>query len=322
MERYTPVESMSLPSQSISKTAFQSSNSAFDSGSVNHPISVAKVTHNTNIENKLPIVMIHGGFHTGRAYLDTPDGREGWAQLFARRGHQVFVPDWPAHGNSPGVEKIAELGSLDVARSLAELVHTVGKCILLAHSAGGPLAWWLAESLPDQVTAIVGIAPGPPANMLPDLSADPAAIKALRNDVQAGCPVYSAQGSAVAVDPEFIQEFWANSPRFPSAHFDAYAATIVPESPRILNERFNIGGVGLKLIAPKRVGQRPILVVTGELDLRHPRQVDSALADFLQADFFWLPDKGIHGNGHMLMIEDNSHEIATLLMQWLASKGF
>ena len=34
-----------------------------------------------------PIVMIHGGSQTGTNFTGTPDGREGWAQYFVRRGH-------------------------------------------------------------------------------------------------------------------------------------------------------------------------------------------------------------------------------------------
>jgi hypothetical protein len=35
----------------------------------------------------------------------------------------------------------------------------------------------------------------------------------------------------------------------------------------------------------------------------------------------WLPARGISGNGHMLMIEDNSDELAAMIMNWLDSKG-
>src|ERR1041384_497292 len=35
-----------------------------------------------------PIVMIHGGSQTGTNFTGTPDGREGWAQYFIRRGHR------------------------------------------------------------------------------------------------------------------------------------------------------------------------------------------------------------------------------------------
>lgn len=290
-------------------------------GNSSHPISAMVVSCDEELSRKLPVVMIHGGFHTGSAYLQTPDDRAGWAHQFAKRGHKVIVPDWPAHGRSPGLATIEKLGTLDVARSLGALLQSVGKCILVAHSAGGPLAWWLAEQHPDLVVAILGIAPGPPANMLRELPDDPIAVHQLRLDPQAGCPVYSSQDCAVTVDVPFVKAFWANSMRFPMAHLDAYVATIVPESPRILNERFNIGGAGLRLRSPELVAQRHILIVTGDRDLRHPKQTDAALAEYLNAEFIWLPDRGITGNGHMLMIEDNSHDIADLLMQWLTKKG-
>jgi len=294
---------------------------SFMSGSASHPVSVVELTPATPDVSKLPIVLLHGGFHTGQAYLGTPDGRLGWAQLLAQRGHRVLVPDWPGHGRSPGLEHLAQLRTLDVAQSLRELLRGVGPAIVLAHSAAGPLAWWLAENQPAQVAAILGIAPGSPANLLPALPDDAAAIQALRLDVAAGCPIYSAPGQAVTVDVQFIRDFWANGPRFPQAYIRAYADTVVPESPLILNERFNIGGVGLRVASPAAVGQRPILIVTGEQDQRHPKSVDGALAAYLGAEFLWLPDVGIHGNGHMLMIEDNSHEIAALLLQWLQNKG-
>lgn len=72
---------------------------------------------------------------------------------------------------------------------------------------------------------------------------------------------------------------------------------------------------------PERLKDLPILVITGELDPRHPPEVDGALAQFLGADFIWLPDLGIRGNGHMLMIEDNHMEIASHIGDWLGRKG-
>jgi pimeloyl-ACP methyl ester carboxylesterase len=40
-----------------------------------------------------PIVMVHGGTMSGTNYTGTPDGREGWAQYFVRRGYAVYVVD-------------------------------------------------------------------------------------------------------------------------------------------------------------------------------------------------------------------------------------
>lgn len=46
-------------------------------------------------EGKPPLIMIPGMGLTSYLYLSTPDGREGWAQIFARAGHAVYVLDEP-----------------------------------------------------------------------------------------------------------------------------------------------------------------------------------------------------------------------------------
>src|SRR5207342_1986580 len=46
------------------------------------------------------IVMVHGSGHTGATYETTPDGREGWATYFARKGFPVYVVDHVGRGRS------------------------------------------------------------------------------------------------------------------------------------------------------------------------------------------------------------------------------
>jgi pimeloyl-ACP methyl ester carboxylesterase len=273
------------------------------------------------VDGRLPIIFLHGGFHTGAGYLTTPDGRPGWARYFVERGHDVYVPDWPGHGRSPASADFSRLSMREIAQSLAVLADEIGPCIIVAHSAGGPLAWWIADTHPDAVGAIVGIAPGPPSNIQRPLPDDPKLIEALRFDESVGCPVYSPPDKPVFVDIEFIRNFWANTSRFPEAAIDAYAKSIVPESAAVLNERFNIGGKGLYISGPNVVAARPILVVTGDSDPRHPRTTDAAVADYFNAKHAWLPEHGLHGKGHMLMLEDNSEEIACLVSDWLADQG-
>jgi pimeloyl-ACP methyl ester carboxylesterase len=48
-----------------------------------------------------PVVMVHGGTMSGTNYTGTPDGREGWAQDFARAGYAVYVVDQVGKGRSP-----------------------------------------------------------------------------------------------------------------------------------------------------------------------------------------------------------------------------
>jgi len=291
--------------------------SCFYSGSQDHPVYVDHIPPAPRNAQKFPIVMVHGGGHTGSCYLATPDGRPGWASVFAAQGYDVFVPDWPGHGRSPMNADFARLGTQEIATSLLALLEHIGPAILMVHSASGPMAWWMTEQRPDLVLAVIGIAPGGPANLLPDLPADPEKILALRNDEQAGCPVYSKEDKPLWFNAAFAADFWANAPRFPKAAFSNYIRSIVPESARVLNERFNIGGKGLKIRDPKNLAQHKILIMTGDHDRRHPRNVDETTANYIGADFLWLPVLGIEGNGHMLMIEDNSDQIAALIMEWL-----
>ena len=287
------------------------------SGTAEHPV-FADVLAAEGASGKQPIVMVHGAFHNGTSYLATPDGREGWAVFFSRRGHDVYVMDWPGHGRSPTTSDFLDLSMADVGRSLGALLQEIGPAIVFAHSAGGPIAWWVAENYPSHVLAVVGLSPGSPANLVPVLPVVPAQVS--EGDA-AGHPIYAPTDRSAFVDRVFMQEFWANSVRFPHGAFETYARSIGHESPRILNERFNIGGSGLHLQHPEQLDGLPMLVFTGDNDPRHPREVDGALAQFLGADFIWLPDIGITGNGHMLMIEDNHEQLAGRISGWLAQKG-
>lgn len=268
-----------------------------------------------------PLVMVHGGCHTGSCYLETPDGREGWAHIFSRSGYDAYVVDWPGRGGSPAREDLATVSTKDIASAILELVRSVGPAVLMAHSASGPMAWWIAEQAPDKVAAIVGVAPGAPANILRVLPDDPQAVGKLRNDESLGCPVMLPEDRPVVVDQAFIESYWANAPRFPREHLDTYSRTIVPESARLFNERFNIGGRGLRIEDPANIEAIPSLVLTGDHDPRHPLEVDKATADYVGADFIWLPNLGISGNGHMPMIEDNSAEVAAVIIGWLDKHG-
>ena len=54
----------------------------------------------TKKTHPFPIVMVHGGSQTGTNFTGTPDGREGWAQYFLRRGFAVYVVDQVARGRA------------------------------------------------------------------------------------------------------------------------------------------------------------------------------------------------------------------------------
>ena len=53
-----------------------------------------------NGKNTIPIVLMPGGSLIGAHFHTTPDGREGWATYFLRRGFPVYVIDPPGRGRA------------------------------------------------------------------------------------------------------------------------------------------------------------------------------------------------------------------------------
>src|SRR6266699_2598288 len=53
-----------------------------------------------NRKGKVPLLMWHGGGLTGVTYETTPDGREGWLNLFIRHGWDVYVSDAVERGRA------------------------------------------------------------------------------------------------------------------------------------------------------------------------------------------------------------------------------
>jgi pimeloyl-ACP methyl ester carboxylesterase len=63
-----------------------------------------------------PLVMIHGGGGQGTDWLETPDGRDGWADYFVADGWDVYVVDRPGHGRSQSNPSCRD-GKVGVANS-------------------------------------------------------------------------------------------------------------------------------------------------------------------------------------------------------------
>jgi pimeloyl-ACP methyl ester carboxylesterase len=258
-----------------------------------------------NVPRKTPLLFVHGGSHTGACFVETPDGRSGWAQFAAARGRTSYVADWPGRGRTPAPEEFAAMSMQTVADAVVETLAEIGPAVLVTHSMGGVIGWRAAEMDPRNVAAIVAIAPGPPANLQP--VGEPAMA------------IPEAEPSRVT--RETALKMWANSERFPYAALDAYLAGLVPESPRAMNERNNLNGVGLRIAGPQALAGIPIVVITGDQDTRHPRDADERIAEYFAADFIWLADRGLTGHGHMMMLEHGHDVIAGIFLDWLDARG-
>ena len=48
----------------------------------------------------LPMVFLHGYGQSCMGWMTTPDGREGWSDMFLKKGHSVFLIDQPRRGEA------------------------------------------------------------------------------------------------------------------------------------------------------------------------------------------------------------------------------
>jgi len=90
-----------------------------------------------------PIVMVHGGSQTGTNFTGTPDGREGWAQYFVRRGYAVYVVDQVARGRS-AYWTPQPYGAVTPSRRIASASSRVATPSSAAPAASAALATWVA----------------------------------------------------------------------------------------------------------------------------------------------------------------------------------
>ena len=89
----------------------------------------------------------------------------------------------------------------------------------------------------------------------------------------------------------------------------------------MLYQRRNIRGSQLKIGDLSNYRGKRILVMTGTADADHPRKLDEGIVTWLnehgaKADFIYLGDRGITGNGHMVL-ENNSTALARQIMAWI-----
>lgn len=269
------------------------------------------------------IVMVSGGGHTASCYLATADGRPGWAHDFVQAGYPVLLVDWPGTGRSGYVASDGLTGEV-VCAGLAQAIATAGQpVVLLTHSMSGPYGWRLLDQIGDRITKLVAIAPGPPGNIQPrpDVvrkTADEVEIRSTTNYVM------DLKAPFVA-SPAFVRsKLIGKSTQFPQDQVERYAASLITIPPRLLQQRLNIDGSQLRVENFTHYAGKPVLLITGTDDVDHPRALDAGVVDWLRqsganGEHLYLADKGITGNGHMMMLERNSRDVAQLIVAWIGA---
>ncbi len=305
-----------------------------------------------------PIVMIHGGSQTGTNFTGTPDGREGWAQYFLRRGWPVYVVDtvgrgratgnaatygklsgpelrfaearfvapkrtmlWPQaarHTQFPGdarpgdpifdeffASQVSSIADFPTQQGLnaaagAALLDRIGPAVLLTHSQAGTFGWLIADRRPELVKGIVAVEPnGPPVH--------DAEFK--------GAPDWFGESAAFKDGGLCHLPLTYDPPLAPGERL-AVVCEREPQGPELMR-CWRQAEPARKLV--NLVGI-PVVVLQGEASYHAP--YDHCTSQWLaqagvENTFIRLADRGIHGNGHMMMIEANNTKIAAVIADWL-----
>jgi pimeloyl-ACP methyl ester carboxylesterase len=247
----------------------------------------------------LPIVLIHGGVHTGVCWTTTPDGGPGWAPYLAGIGWSVYVIDWPGVGRSGFAPDYLTMGPTPIVDALLALLECIGPAILIGHSIGGALSFKVADRMPERVRAIAALTPGPIANV-------PFPIPLKSPDA----PTYFGADEA--------RRFFITSERFPTEAAEQYLSSLVPMSPSIENSLGDRGRDDFRINRPETLSRIPILFLAADGDPLATNAVTDSMAKLFGVPHTLVGrDWGLPGFGHMLIIERGTLDIASRVSAWL-----
>ena len=186
--------------------------------------------------------------------------------------------------------------------ALLALLEKIGPAILLTHSQSGAFGWPVADARPDLVKAIVAVEPnGPPFYAVenvgePDWFRDAATLLNVWGIT--AVPLTYAPAAAKATDLAIVRDAKPDAPDLARCWLQQSPARRLPN-----------------------LTKTPILIVTSEAS--YHAAYDHCTVKYLQQagvqpTWIKLADAGIHGNGHMMMLEKNNMDIAAVMSRWLA----
>lgn len=272
-------------------------------------------------DNGNPIVYLHGYGQSRMGWMTTPDGREGWSDIFLKNGHSAFLVDQPRRGEA-GSTAAMTADNIDTWSEDSK-EYMPGDQAWYTHFRIGRVApeRYEGSQFPEgeeaqnqffrQMTPNTGSY---------DEAVDAAALGEVMNDVyemtgDKAIYITHSQGGRVG---------WST----PMEHVSAIVAIEPGGTPEIGSETYQ------KLLD----AEIPIVIYLGDYIDNGPQDIQSTgfwkevkdaafeFAEAYNADggdctVVDLPKEGITGNSHFMFQEMNNQEIAEHIESWLAERG-
>jgi pimeloyl-ACP methyl ester carboxylesterase len=284
-----------------------------------------------------PVIMVHGGGGQGTHMMGI-GGRPGWVHYFVQAGYSVYWLDRPSYGRSPyhpdalgpshlpNVPPYEPLVQTPVVFNTAqwpgpggmndpiidqfmacesgnvmdeafhsdlvwhggvELVDRIGPCILLTHAFGGFFAWGVADRRPNLIKGIFAM----------EINGNPFAAQLK----------WGLTASPMTYDP----------PVSDPSQFKLVDHPLPPDSPRPLIASYKLQAEP----AHKWKNLRGIPIGWLTTEFGGGGSPISNVAFLKQvgcdAEMVRLRDYGIVGNGNLMLLEKNNHEVFGVVRDWL-----
>jgi len=256
---------------------------------------------------RYPLLMWHGGGLTGVTYETKPDGGEGWLNWFLKRSWAVY--------NSDAVERGRSGWAMYPDVFPGEPVFLTKNNPFERFRIGAGDGSWSEDPAKRRVM---------PGSQFP--------VEAYENFVRQSVPRWTT------TDKPTIAAYTALVDRIcpcvvlvhsQSGLFGALVAEARPDKVKALVMVEPANGGDLRQAA--NLKNVPVLAIYGDYidqDARWPkiraigyRYFDAVRAAGGTVDVVNLPEIGIRGNSHMVMMDRNSDEVAGVIQKWLEAKG-
>jgi pimeloyl-ACP methyl ester carboxylesterase len=252
-----------------------------------------------------PILFNPGGGHTARVYDTTPDGREGWLTLFLRQGFAVYGVDRPNTGRA-GTD-VCKINAVRLGRAGAAELPAINR--YAAESSWVTFRWGPKFGEPY------------PNTQFPVQFADnyyPQTVSTYRDPEETPKSVAAFAALIDKVAEPVIIESWSSS-----GLLGYLTAAERPQRVKaILAVETSV--TAFDLVPPearRKLAGIPIYIVIGDhaqdrVDASRKFQREmAAIGSDVTVDV--LPEAGIFGNGHTMMLEKNNKQIMFRMIAWL-----
>ena len=263
------------------------------------------------VQRGVPLILMHGANLSGACYETTPDGRMGWYEYFARRGHAIYLPDQVSRARSGfDVTPFNVVG----APSASPNLFVTTKAFTWQSFRFGPS---LGTAFPDEqfpVEAIDEFAKqsipdqNPEYKVPPGINLTPTRLAELGVKIGGGVLVGHSESG-------FFPELAALQ------NASGLRGLISLEPP-------SCAATTLSKDQIAKLAKLPTLVVFGDHVGDVPPIWPAALADCEQyvaeinqaggdATMLHLPAAGVFGNSHMMFQDKNNLQVGDMILSWI-----